>query len=134
MRREKLEVKLNFYYMRHKLVSFLGLSTVHFCSLPFFLRTGSSQNCTMGRLDLRMTLLQIRPVLTSYLLLRPNSTTDSLRQIVILQLHRHEARSAATYRLHTTCARLNCFEASFKPPPGSGLVYEAVCEPVPKLV
>ena len=75
----------------------------------------------MGRLDLRTTLLQIRPVLTSYLLLRPNSTIDSLRQIVILQLHRHEARSAATYRLHTTYARLNRFEAGFKPPPRSGL-------------
>ena len=33
---------------------------------------------------LRTTLLQIRPVLTSYLLFRPNSTIDSLRQIVIL--------------------------------------------------
>ena len=40
--------------------------------------------------------LGTKPVLTSYLLLRPNSTIDSLRQIVILQLHRHKARSAAT--------------------------------------
>ena len=79
------------------------------------------KNCMMGRLDLRTTLLQIRPVLTSYLLLWPNSTIDSLCQIVILQLHRHEACSAATYRLHTTCAHQNRFEASFKPPPGSGL-------------
>ena len=68
-----------------------------------------------------MTLLQIKPVLTSYLLLRLNSTIDSLRQIVILQLHRHKARSAATKRLHASCARVNRIEAGFKPPPGSGL-------------
>ena len=46
---------------------------------------------------------------------------DSLRQIVTLQLHRRIARSAATLRLHTSRVRLNCIEAGFKPPPGSGL-------------
>jgi len=51
-----------------------------------------------------------------------------MRQIAILQLHRHEACSAATYRLHTTHARLNRYEAGFKPPPG------VVYEPVPKSV
>ena len=67
-----------------------------------------------------MTLLQIKPVLTSYLLLRPNRTIDSLRQIVILQLHRHKARLATTYRLHASRALLNRIEAGFKPSPGSG--------------
>ena len=98
MRREKLEAELDFYCMRCKLVSFPGLPTVHFCSLPVFTYWKQSKT---GRWEgLRMMLLQIRPILTSYLLLRPNSTIDSLRQIVILQLYRHEARSAA---IHIAC-------------------------------
>ena len=69
------------------------------------------------------TLLQIKPVLTSYvlILIRPSSTIDSLRQIVILQLHRCKACSAATWRLHASRACLNRIEAGFKPPPGSDL-------------
>jgi len=66
-------------------------------------------------------LLQIKPVLTSYVLIRPSSTIDSLRQIVLLQLHRRKPRSAATWHLHASHASLNRIEASFKPPPGSGL-------------
>ena len=68
-----------------------------------------------------MTLLQIKPVQTSYVLIQLSSTIDSLCQIVILQLHRHIAHSAATLRLHASRARLNRIEAGFKPPPGSGL-------------
>jgi len=46
---------------------------------------------------LGMTLLQIRPVLISYVLIWPSSTIDSLHQIdIILQLHRCKAHSAAT--------------------------------------
>ena len=68
-----------------------------------------------------ITLLQIKPVQTSYVLIRPSSTIDLLRQIVILQLHRRIACSAATLRLHALHVRLNCIEAGFKPPSGSGL-------------
>ena len=101
---------------------FPGLPTRSIFDCFEFLTYWKWKQSKTGRWEgLGTTLLQIKPVLTSYLLLRPNSTIDLLRQIVILQLHRQKARSAATYRLHVSRAHLNRIEAGFKPPPGSGL-------------
>jgi len=68
---------------------------------------------------------QVRPVLTSYLLLRPNSCqyhrfVASNRYTAIAQTQT-SLSAAATQRLHASRARLNHIEAGFKPPPGSGL-------------
>ena len=77
-----------------------------------------------------MTLLQIRPILTSYLFLRLNSKyhrfTASNRYTAFVQTR---SSTAATSHLHTSCAHLN--PASNHLPE---VVYKPVCEPVPKSV
>ena len=65
-----------------------------------------------------MTLLQIRPVLTSYLLLRPNSTIDSLRQICNCT---DTKLAQPPHSVYSHPCTPNRFEAGLKPPPGSGL-------------
>ena len=88
MRREKLEAALLLHAPKTSLIPRPSHCPFLFTSTFYLLE--AVKNWMMGRL-----------ILTSYLLLRPNSTLEWLRQIVIAQLYRHEARSAA---MHIACA------------------------------
>ena len=84
---DNIEGELHLQCMCCKLALLSDLPTVHFWSLLF--STYWKQSKTGQWEVLGTTLMQIRSVLTSYSLIRLNSSTNSLRQTVILQLHQH---------------------------------------------
>ena len=81
---------------------FPGLPTNLFWSLSVIMHWKRSK--TGWWEGLGMMLQQIRSVVTSYFLIRPNSSIDSLCQIVALQLQRHRTHSATTFHLYALCA------------------------------
>ena len=84
---DNIEGELDLQCMCCKLALLLGLPTVNFWSLLSSMYWKQSKTGWWEVLG--TTLMQIRSVLTSYSLIWLNSSTNSLRQTVILQLHQH---------------------------------------------